>query len=173
MGVKYAGLGLLMLLALICDYKIYRIKNAVVVPFIVAGILTNTVLGGPEGLKSSISGILLPVLLLIVFFALRMLGAGDIKLFSAVGSIMGAEFVMYAMAYSFISGGVIAVLIIALRKNGKERLRHLVAYIKSCFLSFSLLPYTDFEDKSDGAKFRFSYAIACGTLIQIIAAFYL
>ncbi len=161
-----------MLLALICDYKTYRIKNTVVVPFIMAGILTNAILSGPGGLKSSAAGILLPVLLLIVFFALRMLGAGDIKLFSAIGSIMGAKFVIYAMAYSFISGGVIAVLIIVFRRNGKERLKYLLAYIKSCFLSFSLLPYTDFENKEDGAKFRFSYAAACGALIQAIAAFY-
>lgn len=128
-----------------------------------AGIATNTIFFGVNGFIFSITGCLVPVLLLIIFFALRMLGAGDIKLFAAIGSIMGLEFVLYNMAYSFLAGGVIALGILTVNRNGAQRFRHLWRYLKSCFLTLSLQPYTNFEDKSDRAKFRFSYAVACGT----------
>lgn len=123
---------------------------------------------GLKGGAMAIVGMLIPILILLPLFALRMLGAGDIKLFASVGAIMGSRFVLNAMIYSFLSGGLMALLLMILRKNGRERLRHLATYMKTCFLTLSLQPYTDFNDKSDGAKFRFSYAIACGCATAIV-----
>lgn len=133
----------------------------------ILGILTNFVLFGISGGFNSIFATLLPVILLFVLYALRMLGAGDIKLFSAIGAVMGLEFVLYTLAFSFISGGIIAILLMAIRKNGRTRLLYLGHYLKKCFLTFSLLPYSDFQDKSDGSKFRFAYAVTCGTILAI------
>lgn len=166
-----AQLFALLSLALASDINTYRIKNSIIITFIIAGLATNIVISGLSGVVVSLLGILFPVLALIILFALRMLGAGDIKLFSAIGAVMGAGFVGYAMVYSFIYGGIIAIIIVAVRKNGKQRLAYLINYVKSCILSHSLLPYSDFADKSDGGKFRFSYAILCGTLTQFFRLF--
>ncbi|XUW99225.1 A24 family peptidase [Wukongibacter sp. M2B1] len=155
------------MLSLISDIKTYKIKNNIVYPFILAGLITNIYLDGLDGLMYSVKGIIIPIILLIVLFILRMLGAGDIKLFSAIGSIMGFEFTMYSIMYSFLAGGAIALLLIIFRKNGIKRLVYLFQYIKSCFLIKSILPYTSFEDKSDGAKFRFAFAVVGGVGINL------
>lgn len=121
-----------------------------------------------NGVLHSLAATVLPVLLLIILYILRMLGAGDIKLFSAIGAIMGVKFILYTIIYSFLSGGVIALALISLRKNGKQRLTYLYTYIKNCILTRSFQQYTAFDDKSDGSKFHFSYAIVCGTLISLV-----
>ncbi|WP_432663234.1 prepilin peptidase [Wukongibacter baidiensis] len=165
--LKYVELALLLILALISDIKTYKIKNNIVYPFILIGLITNMYLEGLDGLVFAIKGMIIPIVILIIFFALRMLGAGDIKLFSAIGAIMGIDFALKAIIYSFLAGGAIALLLIILRRNGVERLKHLFIYLKNCLITFSLLPYTDFNDKSDGGKFRFAFAIVCGVGINL------
>lgn len=159
---------MLIFLSLSSDIKSYKIKNIIIVPFIAAGLATNLLLNGTPGILASLLAGVLPAMLLFVLFALRMLGAGDIKLFCAVGAISGVEFVLYDMVYSFLAGGVIAVAIMLLNKSFKQRGIYLLNYIKSCVLTLSLQPYTDFSDKNDGAKFRFAYAIAVGTAVQML-----
>lgn len=168
MIVIYAELVLLAAAALISDIRTFKIKNHIIVVFIVAGLLTSFLLNGFPGLTQSIIAALLPVPLLIVLFALRMLGAGDIKLFCAVGAIAGIKFVLYSMAFSFVAGGIIAAVIMLVNKSFRQRGRYLAGYLQTCLLSGRLQPYTDFENKNDGTKFRFSYAVACGTVIVIL-----
>jgi len=169
--VKYIELAVLTVLALLSDIKTYRIKNVIVLPFILIGLATNCLQEGFGGAVHYLFAALLPLLLLIILYMARMLGAGDIKLFSAVGAIMGVRFVLYCMAYSFLSGGIIALALILLRKNWKERINHLTKYIQLCFTTFSLQPYTDFKEKDDGTRFHFASAIACGVLITYLAEY--
>jgi prepilin peptidase CpaA len=168
MAVKYLELSLLLLLALISDLRTYKIKNGIVYTAMLGGLATNFFLYGVRGLSVSFLGMLIPVAALFVLFAVSMLGAGDIKLFSAVGSIMGGRFAVYAMAYSFIAGGIAAIILILVRKNAAKRVRFLVSYFKSCFLTLSILPYSDFEDKTDGSKFHFSFAVLFGSISGIL-----
>lgn len=163
---KYILLGLLLVLAAVGDVRNYRINNATVAAGVIAGLLLSLVSGGLSGLASSILATVLPAVLLIVLFALRMLGAGDIKLFCAAGAITGVTFILPAMAFSFLAGGIAALFIMLVRGNLGQRIRHIAAYLKTSFLTGKLGPYTDFSDKSDGAKFHFSLAIAAGCVIQ-------
>jgi len=137
-------------------------------PFILLGIITNCFIYGGRGILISLLGIMAPVLILFVFYALRMLGAGDIKLFSAIGATMGVRFVLSAIAFSFMAGGVMALIILSINRNWKNRILYLFNYLKCCFLANSLLPYTDFEEKNDGGKFHFTYAISCGVIMSLI-----
>ncbi|MCG8499715.1 MAG: A24 family peptidase [Firmicutes bacterium] len=166
--VQYFEVIILVLLALISDIRTYKIKNIIVFPFMIIGMVTNTLINGFEGFMFSLAGCIIPVILLILLYILRMLGAGDIKLFSAIGAIMGSGFVLYTIAYSFLCGGVMALCLMIIHKHGKQRLYYLYRYLKTCLITLSVHPYTDFEDKTDGAKFHFAYAVACGTLITLI-----
>lgn len=162
---------ILLTLAIASDARTYKISNKIILLFLVVGFLTNFYLTGISGIVLSFYGAIIPVLLLFILYVLKMLGAGDIKLFSAIGSIMGLEFILFTISYSFVCGGIIALFLIIIRKNSKQRFQYLFNYLKSCFITFSLQPYTDFEDKSDGSKFRFSYAIACGTILNLVITF--
>lgn len=168
MIVKYILLLILLSVAVASDIRTYRIYNLPMALGVVAGLVHGFILNGLGGLVWSLLASIIPAVLLIALFALRMLGAGDIKLFCAIGAIMGMPFVLYAMAYSFLAGGFMALAIMLIRGNFKQRLKHIVLYLKTCFLTRTFIPYTDFGDKKDGSKFHFSLAIAAGCIVQII-----
>lgn len=166
--IKSLELAILITLSLVSDTREYKIKNTITLGISTIGLITNLILYGLEGLIFSLAGWLIPVVLLFIFFALRMLGAGDIKLFAAVGAIMGWKFSVYSIIYSFIAGGIIALIIMLVRKNAIKRLRYFIHYIKNCLLTLSLQDYSDFKNHSAEDKFRFSYAAAPGILLQAV-----
>lgn len=165
--IKIIAICLLLLLSVYCDIRSYKIKNVITLPFILAGLLTGLFIEGANGLSHSVLGILLPLAILLPLYILRMLGAGDIKLLCAIGAITGPGTILYVIAYSFISGGIIGLVVMLVRKNLGLRIQYLITYLKSCFLTVSMLPYGNPHSKNDGSKFRFSYAIACGTFISL------
>ena len=170
MTIRIIELALLLALSLISDLRTGRIDNRLNAVFISAGALTGLAFNCLDGLASSAAGILVPFILLFWLFLLRMLGAGDIKLFCAIGSIMGAWFAAWCMAWSFLAGGIMALALMILRKNAGQRFRYLGGYLKACLFTGSLLEYSEITDKSSGSKFHFSPAIAVGAVIQVVLA---
>ncbi|MDD4503922.1 MAG: A24 family peptidase [Clostridiaceae bacterium] len=161
-------ISVLLLLALVSDLRTYKVKNSITYSFMIVGLTANLVREGLEGLMFSLQGIILPAACLMILYVMRVVGAGDIKLLSAVGAVMGAGFVLYATVCSFICGGFIASGIILARHNGAGRFKYLIQYVKSCFLTLQLLQYTDFKDIRESGRFHFSIAIASGTVAVII-----
>lgn len=170
-NLKFVLLFILVLSALISDIKTYKIKNTIIIVFITAGITLNTFAYGFRGLGDSLLGSIFPVLLLLVLFAAKMLGAGDIKVFCSIGALMGLHYVMYCMAFSFIAGGAIALFIMLTGRNFIQRFTYFANYIKRCYLTASIMPYGDFSVKDDGTKMRFSYAVVTGTFLYQIYIF--
>ena len=91
------------------DVRYRRIPNILVLATLIAGIAINTGFGGLEGMLSSVQGFALaffPMLLMHIFGAL---GAGDVKLFGAVGAVMGVSLVPLAFVVVVMLGAVLAI----------------------------------------------------------------
>ncbi|MDP4183258.1 MAG: A24 family peptidase [Bacillota bacterium] len=170
MMIQIAGLFILVLLSVYWDIKVCKIKNFLTYPAIILGLLVNICLYGIMGLKDSIEAILIPAIFLFAFFALQMLGAGDIKLFCAIGAIMGMKFELSCLLYSFLFGGVMAVLIIIKRGNALKRFRYLYDYIKMTFIMLKIEKYQEYKEDRSGL-FRFSFAILGGSVIAYLDMF--
>lgn len=164
--IKSFLLVMLLILSLICDIKTKKIKNAIILPFMIVGFITGFCENGVSGFINSLCGIVFPVLIMFPLFMLRMLGAGDIKCFGSIGAIMGMSFVINSIIYSFIAGGILALIIISVNKNALKRFKYLIDYIKSCFLTYSLAEYDNL--KASNGVFRFSYAIILGVSFNFI-----
>lgn len=168
MYIAYIQIFILLVLALISDIKTHRIKNSITYIFSLMGLITNTLLFGVQGLLLSFTGWLIPFLLLIALYAAGMLGAGDIKLFSAIGCIAGPIFAVLVILFSFILGGIIAAVILLIRKNTKDRFKGMWSYIKACFLTQSLMGYKNDDQDDRHGRFPFTIAIVPGVLTQLV-----
>jgi prepilin peptidase CpaA len=169
--IKSAGLIILIMLSVICDIRSDRISNGITMLFSLAGILCNFIEKGVEGIAFSLMGWFVPVALLFMLFVVRMLGAGDIKLFAAIGAMMGSGFAVKSILYSFLIGGCICLVLLIMRKNGKERFLHIWAYIRTCLKTCTISEYADFGSNSKEDKFHFSCAVAPAVILQITAMY--
>ncbi|MGN0395514.1 MAG: prepilin peptidase [Coprococcus sp.] len=97
-------------IAVIYDFKTWRIPNMFVVCGMAAGAAASMITRGiVRGVECSIAGIVIPVAALFILFILKTVGGGDIKLFAAIGSFAGTD-IGYIMLYSFIAGGILSFI---------------------------------------------------------------
>ena len=166
MWIKYLICTIFLIAINYCDIKYYKIKNILVLPLVVAGLIIGIINGN---ILDCLYGMLIP-LILFSLYALKMLGAGDVKALCALGAVFGFKMSIQIMIFTMISGGIIALAFMLCNKNFIERFKYLFKYLKTCFLTRKLLKY-DFggEEKS---YFRFSYAITTGTVLAVINSIY-
>lgn len=92
------------------DVRYRRIPNPFVLAALLGGIAINLILGGIPGLFSSLSGCGLAFVLMFMLHVFGAMGAGDVKLFAAIGGIIGAPLVVPTFVVVVITGGVLAVI---------------------------------------------------------------
>lgn len=91
------------------DVRFRRIPNVVVLTALIAGLTLNIILAGKSGALSSIGGFAIafvPMFLMHIFGAM---GAGDVKLFAAVGSVVGVALVPMTFVVVVMLGAVLAI----------------------------------------------------------------
>lgn len=163
--ISYIVLFCLLFLSVISDLKASKIYNKYILPAALAGLVINIFLYGLEGMKSSVMGMVLPILFLGIFFYVRLIGAGDIKLFGAIGALLGWSFVLYAMVYAFIFAGIFAFISLARRAEIKSTFFAFYQEMKMCFFICDPLY---FQNRSTKHIIRFSPAIAGGACLQML-----
>jgi prepilin peptidase CpaA len=102
------ALALLLLIASAYDIQTRRIPNGLCAAGLAAG-LAGHVWHGTHALLLSLAGIaaVLPLLLL---YAVKAFGAGDIKLLMAVGALTGPVFVGWTLAGAIFAGAALALV---------------------------------------------------------------
>lgn len=132
-----AVLLLLLAIAVVSDWRQRRIPNVLVLVTLLAGLLFHS-LGatvgasgglfseepGPIGGWSALAGALTGLLMFLPFYALRLLGAGDVKLLAGVGSFAGPEAFVNLALFVLLAGGVLAVARMAWSRNTTLVLRN-------------------------------------------------
>ena len=94
-------------LAVVEDVRHMKISNRLIACGLLSGFVIRAVTDGARGVMSSCLNSLIQVILLILFFQMRVLGAGDIKLFSVTGSFLTTEQLMHVILYSFLIAAVL------------------------------------------------------------------
>jgi prepilin peptidase CpaA len=90
-------------------------------------------------------------------------GAGDVKLFAAVGAIMGPRHIATAFLYTALAGGVMA-LIVALRRR---RLRRTVG-ATARLITTAAANAQAIESPLENNRFAYAPAIAVGTMLAAL-----
>lgn len=92
------------------DVRYRRIPNAFVLATLISGLTLNFALGGINGGLNSIGGCLLAFILMFMLHVFGAMGAGDVKLFAAIGSVIGAQLVLPTFVVVVLIGGLLALV---------------------------------------------------------------
>ena len=88
------------------DLRTRRIANEWIITAWIAGLVTQLIRYGAAGAGIFLFGMLFPILALYILFYFHMLGAGDIKLLSAVGGFLSVPAILKCMIVSFLSAEI-------------------------------------------------------------------
>ena len=160
-------LGLAVALAVIAgytDWRSRRIPNWLTVPGFLIGVSVNALAGGWAGLKASLLGAGLGLLLLLPFVFLRSLGAGDWKLAGALGAFVGWEVLVNLLMGSVFVAGVMALALVIYKRRFKQTIRN-IGQILASIVTFHM-PGTEVSlDNPLSLKVPYGVALALTTVL--------
>jgi prepilin peptidase CpaA len=113
----------LVLGAALYDIRYRRIPNWLTLPGVLVGLGLNTFLyQGWPGLRVSLLGLVVGFGIYFVLYALRAMGAGDVKLMAAIGSLVGWADWFGIFVITAVIGGVAALVLAVLHGRLKKTL---------------------------------------------------
>ena len=104
-------------LAGIYDIRFRKIPNWLNVTGVILGLVTNTLLGGWHGLSHALLGLGLALFLYLPLYAIRGMGAGDVKLMAAIGALAGPWYWFLIFLVTSVLGGIASVVLMAFKKR--------------------------------------------------------
>jgi prepilin peptidase CpaA len=108
------------LIAAVTDITRFKVYNLLTLPLLVAGLVYHGMMGGPGGLAMSVVGMVLGAAILLVFYVMGGMGAGDVKLMAALGAWLGLPAIFYVFLASALAAGAYAlVMMVAYGSTGE------------------------------------------------------
>jgi prepilin peptidase CpaA len=162
------------------DIRMRRIENKLVLSGALIGLALHAFLphgsglfkhaAGGIGLLHALAGFGLALALLLPLYALRAMGAGDVKLMAMVGAFLGPTDVLGAVAMTLLAGGILGVAVAL--KNGV--LRRTLANVYAMMMQTMIMAMTgqgarvDAVPASAAGTLPYALAIAAGTCAHML-----
>lgn len=165
--MKPVVLGLAVALAVaagVTDWRSRRIPNWLTVPGLLVGIAANALAGGWSGVKTSLLGAGLGLLLLLPFVFVRSLGAGDWKLAGALGAFLGSAALIDVLMGSVFVAGIMALGLVIYKRRLKETLRN-IGRLLAAMVTFRMPGPEVSLDNPQSLKIPYGVALALTTLL--------
>ena len=126
------------------DLRTGRIPNRITVPGAALGLALQGYHGGIHGTLAALAGAGLGLAIFMVLYLAGGMGAGDVKLFGAVGALVGPQALVWVFIFTGLLGGV-AALALAMARG---RLRQTLASTGQLMLSFGKLRWEEARQAS-------------------------
>ena len=149
------------------DVRERRIPNLVTGPAILAALALHAVSGGWAGLAGSALAGLIAGGIFLVFFLAGGMGAGDVKLMTAVACFVGLTSLQTVMLSTVAAGGVFALVVGVRNGRLREMLRNVGALLQH-HGQRGLTPHPDLNlTNSHTLRLPFALPIAAGCLFTL------
>lgn len=133
MDIFVCMLGIVTLAAGYTDLRHRKIPNWLSVAGLCGGLLGHVWAGGLTGLGRSLLGAGLGFAVMLLLYMFKAVGAGDVKLFAAIGAISGPLLTFSAITYSVLWAGVIGIGILLYKRrlveNGRGMLLAVTGFL--------------------------------------------
>jgi prepilin peptidase CpaA len=159
---------LLLPLALLIGYfdvRYRRIPNKIVLVALLCGLAINTFWNGWSGLLIGIEGCLLAFGLMLVLHFFGAMGAGDVKLFAAIGGIIGVGLVLKTFVVVVLVGGILAFVSMLYTGTALVTMQRVMMILVGFLPGWKMPRY---EVTPERHTIPYGVAITVGTLISLV-----
>jgi prepilin peptidase CpaA len=162
----------LLLAAAGIDCKSHRIPNVLVFGGAMFALVLNWFLPPMPGVGAvwALKGLLFGLALLLPFYLLRAMGAGDVKLMGMVGAFVGFPSIFYVALAACLAGGVMAIAYALHKRALRAAVNNVLTLFQVAALSTSCgaKPSLALDSKDSVGKLPYGVAIAVGTVGYLV-----
>jgi len=134
----------------------------------VAGLLLHAYFQGWSGIKTSMAGLLLVGGIVFLFYLVNAMGAGDLKLFAALGAMVGPSVGLKIVLTTAVAGGVMAIIYVLYRGRLRSTLVNVGSVLKfHAWAGVNAHPELNL-DNPKALRMPYGLAIATGTLYTFV-----
>jgi prepilin peptidase CpaA len=151
------------------DVASRRIPNKLTYTGMLLAIAGHTVAQGWHGLASALAGGLIGGGAFLAFFLLHAMGAGDVKLITAVGCMAGAAASLQIVLASAIAGGIFALVFSLWQGRLRSVLGNVVDLLKFHAMAGAEVHPSLNLSNPQAARMPYGVAIAAGALYSVLA----
>lgn len=141
-------------LAAVVDVRSRRIPNWLTAGLVASGIFLGLWRNGGAGVSMALAGAVFGLAMLLPFYAMGVIGAGDVKLLAGLGAMMGPQVLVTIAIYAALAGGLISIIILA--KTGR-----LLVVLNEIFIEHR-------PPSRGGAKAPYGVALASGMYLTLL-----
>jgi prepilin peptidase CpaA len=147
----------------IVDLRSRRVPNAITAGTAVTGIGLAALHGTGLSVTAALAGLAIGLLLMMPGHLVGATGAGDVKLFAALGTLLGPVGIGVAFIYTAIAGGLLAVLVAVMRRRLEVTVERTGALLRTGGANVE-----EIEAPTADNRFAYAPAIAIGALVAAL-----
>ena len=170
---RTAVLFVLLIIASVTDYRFYKIPNWLTVGGIAFALIYNTAVpfNRDHGFLWALGGLAIGFFTMLPGYALKVMGAGDVKLMAMVGAFLGVTDALSAVLCSLIVGGVAAIVFALINKVFSRLLVNVKSAAQLIMVSAmgGFKPDLQIDKSTSVGKLPYGICISVGTIIFVVA----
>ncbi len=141
------------------DLRIRRVPNPLTLGIAALGVALATSGRGTVSLWAALGGCAVGLLAMLPGYLIGATGGGDVKLVAAMGTMLGPRGALFAVLYTAIAGGLLALIVAARRHRLRETMERTAALVSTRGANAA-----EIEHGSSDNRFAYAPAIALGSL---------
>jgi prepilin peptidase CpaA len=158
------------LAAAVTDVRSRRIPNRLTYPAMLAGLALQAVSHGWRGLLLAASAGLFWGVVFLLFYLVQAMGAGDVKLATALGCISGFADAQRLMLATAVAGGLLAVIFMVRSRRVAQTLRSTVS-VMAFHVQHGLKPHPEINlHNPKTVRMPYGLAFMSGTLYWVVSS---
>ena len=170
---RTAVLFVLLVIASVSDYRTYKIPNWLTGGGIIFALVYNSAVpfSRDYGFLWALGGLAIGFVVMLPSYALRIMGAGDVKLMAMTGAFLGVTDTLQAVIYSLVVGGIAALAFAVFNKALVRMLANIKNITQMMMLSAigGFRPDVQIQAGKSVGKLPYGICISIGTIAYVIA----
>ena len=162
--VIYFVLICILIAALVCDFRTYKIPNQMIIAGGFAGLIYRFIVNSYMGIVQWLIGTVSMIGILYLLYCISVMGAGDIKLLGIISGFLGLKRGIVVTVFTLVTAAVIAIILLIKRQNFRHRMAYLINFLQEFRLQKEIR-YMDFKNKDKAACMHLTLPLLIAFLI--------